>query len=177
MLLLRIRGGGVHPRRDSWADGAIAMDVPAPITPCLTATRLTYAGKVRDLWSTPSGDLLFVATDQFLRTTTSCQRGSRTKGKVLTALSLWWFDRLADVVPNHGCRSMFPVQCWGARWCVSGWTCSPVECVARGYLTGSGLSDYQRTGAVCGVGVARRSAGCVTFAGADLHARDQGCDR
>jgi phosphoribosylaminoimidazole-succinocarboxamide synthase len=74
------------------------------------------------------------------------------KGEVLTRLSLWWFDRLADLVPNHLVSAAdVPEQVRGRAMLCRRLTMLPVECVARGYLTGSGLADYRDTGAVCGI--------------------------
>ena len=127
------------------------MDVPAPDYTLPDGYELTYAGKVRDLWSTPSGDLLFVATDRISAYDYILPTRIPDKGKILTALSLWWFDRLADVVPNHVVSLDVPGAVLGRAMVCQRLDMLPVECVARGYLTGSGLSDYQRTGAVCGV--------------------------
>ena len=112
---------------------------------------LVYSGKVRDLWSTPSGDLLFVATDRISAYDYILPTRIPDKGKILTAVSLWWFDRLADLVPNHVLSLDVPGAVLGRAMVCQRLEMLPVECVARGYLTGSGLVDYQRTGAVCGV--------------------------
>jgi phosphoribosylaminoimidazole-succinocarboxamide synthase len=69
----------------------------------------------------------------------------------LTALSLWWFDQLTDIVPNHIVSLDVPAQVAGRSMIVENLDMLPVECVARGYLTGSGLSDYNATGSVCGI--------------------------
>jgi phosphoribosylaminoimidazole-succinocarboxamide synthase len=76
------------------------------------------------------------------------------KGRVLTAMTVWWFERLADLVPNHLISvddPAIPAQWRGRAMVCTPLRMVPVEAVARGYLTGSGLLDYQRTGAVCGV--------------------------
>jgi phosphoribosylaminoimidazole-succinocarboxamide synthase len=73
------------------------------------------------------------------------------KGEILTRMSLWWFDRLADLVPNHIISTDVPDDVRGRAVICERLDMYPVECVARGYLTGSGLIDYRRTGEVCGI--------------------------
>src|SRR5690606_24210361 len=74
------------------------------------------------------------------------------KGRILTQLSLWWFDRLADVVPNHVISATgVPDQWRGRAIRCRRLDMVQVECIARGYITGSGLAEYQRTGAICGI--------------------------
>ena len=77
--------------------------------------------------------------------------GIPDKGEILTRMSLWWFDQLADIVPNHVVSTAVPERVRGRALIVEKLEMFPVECVARGYLTGSGLSDYNATGEVCGV--------------------------
>ena len=73
------------------------------------------------------------------------------KGKVLTGLSLWWFDQLSEVIGNHVISSAVPEAVRGRGLIVENLAMLPVECVARGYLTGSGMADYKATGSVCGI--------------------------
>src|SRR6476469_4181572 len=73
------------------------------------------------------------------------------KGEILTRMSLWWFDRLADLVPNHVVSTDVPEEVRGRAVICERLEMFPVECVARGYLTGSGLLDYRATGEVCGI--------------------------
>ena len=73
------------------------------------------------------------------------------KGRVLTAMSIWWFAQLADVVPNHLVSTNVPAEFAGRAMICERLDMLPVECIARGYLTGSGLADYKRTGAVSGL--------------------------
>jgi phosphoribosylaminoimidazole-succinocarboxamide synthase len=73
------------------------------------------------------------------------------KGVLLTRMSLWWFERLADLVPHHVVSTDVPAEVTGRAVVCEELSMYPVECVARGYLTGSGLSDYRASGAVCGV--------------------------
>jgi phosphoribosylaminoimidazole-succinocarboxamide synthase len=77
--------------------------------------------------------------------------GIPDKGEILTRMSLWWFDQLEDLVPHHVVSTDVPEQVRGRALVVEKLDMFPVECVARGYLTGSGLLDYQATGEVCGV--------------------------
>jgi phosphoribosylaminoimidazole-succinocarboxamide synthase len=121
---------------------------------------LARRGKVRDVYDL--GDrLLIIATDRISAFDYVLGSGIPDKGKVLTQLSAFWFDHLGDLVPHH-CLAVdvagFPAELRphadilrGRSMIVRKTTPLPVECVARGYLTGSGLKDYQRTGAVCGV--------------------------
>jgi phosphoribosylaminoimidazole-succinocarboxamide synthase len=129
----------------------INVEIPAPDYVLPDGYELVYSGKVRDLWSTPSGELLFVATDRISAYDYILPTKIPDKGKILTAVSLWWFDRLADLVPNHVVSLDVPGAVLGRAMVCKRLEMLPVECVARGYLTGSGLVDYQRTGAVCGV--------------------------
>ena len=110
-----------------------------------------YSGKVRDLYGTPGGDLLFVASDRISAYDWVLPTTIPDKGRVLTALSQWWFDRLSDVAPNHVISYEVPASVTGRAMVCERLDMLPVECVARRYLTGSGLSDYRATGAVCGV--------------------------
>lgn len=106
-----------------------------------------HSGKVRDLYQTDAGKLLMVASDRISAFDHVLEPDIPGKGAILTQLSLWWFEQLADLAPNHvvapgpDARS---VLCEPLRM-------TPVECVARGYLTGGGLAEYRATGAVSGV--------------------------
>lgn len=110
-----------------------------------------YSGKVRDLWRTPDGELLFVATDRISAYDWVLPTAIPDKGKILTATSLWWFDQLSDLTGNHVISTDVPEAVSGRAMVCKPLEMVPVECVARGYLTGSGLSDYRATGAVCGI--------------------------
>ena len=125
---------------------------------------LTARGKVRDIYalsSTPDSDLLFIATDRISAFDHVLGSGIPDKGRILTQLSLFWFDHLRDLVPNHlltaDVRSYppelqpFSAQLGGRSMLVRRAQMFPVECVARGYLSGSGWKDYQATGALCGI--------------------------
>jgi phosphoribosylaminoimidazole-succinocarboxamide synthase len=113
-----------------------------------------HSGKVRDLYRAPDGRLVMVASDRISAFDYILPTPIPDKGRILTAMSVWWFDQLADIVPNHLIAVDDPAI--PARWRGRAMVCRelsmvPVEAVARGYLTGSGLLDYRATGAVCGV--------------------------
>lgn len=113
-----------------------------------------HSGKVRDLYGTADGLLLVVASDRISAFDHVLPTAIPDKGRILTALSVWWFDRLADIVPNHLVSAddeRIPQRWLGRAMLCRPLRMVPVECVARGYLTGSGLLDYRATGRVCGV--------------------------
>lgn len=112
---------------------------------------LIHSGKVRDVYA-DGDDLLLVATDRVSIYDVILPTPVPGKGRVLTQLSLWWFDRLGDVIPNHVISATDVPEEWAGRAI----RCQrlemvPVECIARGYLTGLGLTAYNETGAVSGV--------------------------
>jgi phosphoribosylaminoimidazole-succinocarboxamide synthase len=113
--------------------------------------RHIYSGKVRELYETGDGVLLLVATDRISAFDHVLQTEIPDKGKILTQLSLWWFERLTDIAPNHLVDAAIPAEFAGRAMACKRLSMVPVECVARGYLAGSGLADYQRTSAICGV--------------------------
>ncbi|HET6936312.1 MAG TPA: phosphoribosylaminoimidazolesuccinocarboxamide synthase [Candidatus Angelobacter sp.] len=117
-------------------------------------------GKVRDLYSV-DGKLLFVATDRISAFDYVLETGIPEKGRVLTQLSLFWFDFLKDTVRNHLITAKveeyppslqkYSDQLRGRSMLVTKAKMVDIECVARGYLSGSGWKEYQQTGAVCGI--------------------------
>jgi phosphoribosylaminoimidazole-succinocarboxamide synthase len=109
------------------------------------------SGKVRDLYALADGRLLFVASDRISAYDFVLPTTIPDKGAVLTAMSVWWFDQLADVVPNHLLSTDVPQEFAGRAMICEKLDMLPVEAIARGYLTGSGLADYKRTGAVSGI--------------------------
>lgn len=109
-----------------------------------------YSGKVRDLYKTPDNQLLFVASDRISAYDWVMPTEIPDKGKILTALSLWWFEQLKDLVPNHVISVDVPKQVEGRAMICKSLEMFPVECVARGYLTGSGLVEYNENRKVCG---------------------------
>ena len=120
------------------------------------ATHL-HAGKVRDLYALGDGTLLMVASDRISAYDFVLETPIPDKGRVLTELSLWWFERLADLLPHHVVSTELPAGApmeWAGRAVVvERLDMIGVECVARGYLAGSGVEQYATTGAVCGVGL------------------------
>ncbi len=122
-----------------------------PAAPVIEGARHLHSGKVRDLYELPDGHLLVVASDRisifdFVLATTIPD-----KGEILTRMSLWWFDQLRDVVANHVVSTDVPDAVQGRAVVCQRLDMFPVECVARGYLTGTGLLDYAATGEVCGI--------------------------
>jgi phosphoribosylaminoimidazole-succinocarboxamide synthase len=112
--------------------------------------RHIYSGKVRDLHESPDGNLLVVASDRISAFDHVLPTPIPDKGRILTAMSLWWFEQLADIVPNHVISTDVPDEVRGRAMLCQRLEMLPVECVARGYLTGSGLLDYRSSGHVCG---------------------------
>ncbi len=117
----------------------------------IPGARHLHSGKVRDLYEVQDGHLLMVASDRISAYDFLLTPGIPDKGEILTRMSLWWFDQLSDLVPNHVVSTSVPERVRGRALIVEKLEMFPVECVARGYLTGSGLSDYNATGEVCGV--------------------------
>ena len=109
------------------------------------------SGKVRDLYTNPDGQLLIVASDRISAFDYILPTEIPNKGKLLTQLSSFWFEFLKDVVPNHIITTDVPEQVAGRGVIVKPLVMFPVECVARGYLTGSGWVEYQKTQSVCGI--------------------------
>jgi phosphoribosylaminoimidazole-succinocarboxamide synthase len=132
----------------------------ALLTTNLGTTPLLGRGKVRDLYAV-DGALLLVATDRISAFDHVLATGIPGKGKILTQISMFWFDLLADLIPNHLITAdvnKFPAalqpyadQLEGRSMLVKRANMFPVECVARGYLTGSGWKEYQASGTVCGI--------------------------
>jgi phosphoribosylaminoimidazole-succinocarboxamide synthase len=124
------------------------------------AHRHLHSGKVRELYAVGDDQILLVATDRISAFDFVLPTEIQDKGSVLTAMTLWWFEQLADVVPNHLVTARvddYPAELAPYAEALRGRSmlCRrlemvPVECVARGYLAGSGLNDYLATGAVCG---------------------------
>ncbi|MCW2747456.1 MAG: phosphoribosylaminoimidazolesuccinocarboxamide synthase [Nocardioidaceae bacterium] len=110
-----------------------------------------HSGKVRDLYEWQDGQLLMVASDRISAYDFILEPPIPDKGEILTRMSLWWFDQLSDIVPHHVISTDVPEVVAGRAVICEKLDMFPVECVARGYLTGSGLTDYQTTGEVCGI--------------------------
>jgi phosphoribosylaminoimidazole-succinocarboxamide synthase len=134
------------------------------VAPVLETTfsnlKLFRRGKVRDVYEVDDDRLLIVATDRISAFDSVSPTPIERKGEVLTALSRFWFAKLAHVVPNHLITTNvdeMPAairehadELSGRSMLVKRTEVFPVECVVRGYLVGSGWKDYQRTGEVCG---------------------------
>lgn len=122
---------------------------------------LRATGKVRDIYDLDAGHLLFVATDRISAFDYILATGIPHKGRVLTQISLFWFDFLRDVVPNHlitadveqypAVAQKYAEQLQGRSMLVKRAEMVPVECVVRGYISGSAWKEYQATGRVCGI--------------------------
>ncbi|HEY7859318.1 MAG TPA: phosphoribosylaminoimidazolesuccinocarboxamide synthase [Candidatus Nanopelagicales bacterium] len=130
-----------------------AQSSPAPAYDLPEGYEHVYSGKVRDLFTTPEGRLLFVASDRISAYDWVLPTLIPDKGRVLTAMSLWWFDRLEGYVPNHVRSTKVPASVRGRAMVCDSLEMFALECVARGYLTGSGLTEYDARGSVCGVGL------------------------
>jgi len=140
----------------------------------LPGWRHIYSGKVRDLYvpadlpaDARAERMLVVASDRVSAFDHVLEPGIPDKGVLLTTLSLWWFDRLAtgsggeSGIPNHllsdhvlgadGLRELIPAEVEGRAMVVKGLSMQPIECVVRGYLTGSGWAEYRADGTVCGI--------------------------
>jgi len=112
---------------------------------------LRHRGKVRDLYDL-DGDLLLVASDRLSIYDVVLPTPVPDKGAVLTQLSVWWFEQLTDLVPNHLISATdVPAEFAGRALRCRRLEMLPVECIARGYLAGLGLQEYRRSGAVSGV--------------------------
>jgi phosphoribosylaminoimidazole-succinocarboxamide synthase len=123
--------------------------------------RLLASGKVRDVYQLDNERLLFVATDRISAFDYVLATGIPHKGRVLSQISLFWFDFLSDVVPNHVITAdvdrypealqKYADQLRGRSMIVHRAEMFPVECVVRGYISGSAWKEYQATGKVCGI--------------------------
>jgi phosphoribosylaminoimidazole-succinocarboxamide synthase len=130
------------------------------LTTDLGTTPLIGRGKVRDLYAVDEA-LLLVATDRISAFDHVLGTGIPGKGKILTQISLFWFDLVKDIVPNHLIATKvadypaklraYAAQLEGRSMLVRRAKMFPVECVARGYLAGSGWKEYKATGTVCGI--------------------------
>ncbi len=129
------------------------MSHPAGIPPApeIAGAEHVHSGKVRDLYRLGDGRLLMVASDRISAYDFVLDSRIPDKGAILTRMSLWWFEQLADLVPNHIVSTDVPPEVAGRAVVCEALEMYPVECVVRGYLTGSGLADYRRTGEVCGI--------------------------
>lgn len=126
----------------------------------LSGLKFHSRGKVRDIYDLGSA-LLFIATDRLSAFDVILPTAIPNKGRVLTQMSLFWFDHFKDVVPNHVITDSvdeYPEEAQGFKEQLDGRSLLvqraevfPIECVVRGYIAGSGWKDYKRSGRVCGI--------------------------
>jgi phosphoribosylaminoimidazole-succinocarboxamide synthase len=128
----------------------LAGPSPAPIIAGWDHVR---TGKVRDLYSDDSGTFLMVTSDRISAFDWVLPTTIPTKGAVLTQLSLFWFEKLSGIVANHIVSTDVPVEVRGRAVIIRPLTMFPIECVARGYLAGSGWSEYKNSRSICGIGL------------------------
>jgi phosphoribosylaminoimidazole-succinocarboxamide synthase len=126
-----------------------------PDAPVIPGAAYVHSGKVRDLYALSDQAMLMVASDRVSAYDHILATPIPDKGRILTQLSLWWFDQLVDLCPNHVVSRELPegvpASLAGRAFVCERLAMVPVECVARGYLAGSGLLDYRDSGEVCGV--------------------------
>jgi phosphoribosylaminoimidazole-succinocarboxamide synthase len=134
-----------------------STDLGIPAAPAIPGATHLHSGKVRDLYRLADGRLLMVASDRISAYDFVLDTPIPDKGAILTQMSLWWFEQLADLVPHHIVSPVVPgsvpAELHSRAVVCEELEMFPVECVARGYLTGSGLADYRATGEVCGIGL------------------------
>jgi phosphoribosylaminoimidazole-succinocarboxamide synthase len=121
-----------------------------PPAPSINGWKHLRTGKVRDLYTNNDNEILLVASDRISAFDWVLPTPIPNKGAVLTQLSLFWFELLADIVPNHIISDDVPASVIDRAVIVAPLEMFDIECVARGYLTGSGWSEYQSNSAVCG---------------------------
>lgn len=122
----------------------------APVAPVIDGWTHIRTGKVRDLYSNDEGEILLVASDRISAFDWVLPTEIPNKGAILTQLSLFWFELLGDIVPNHIVTEDVPKSVMDRAVIVQPLEMYEIECVARGYLTGSGLVEYNDNRAVCG---------------------------
>ena len=122
----------------------------APAAPVIEGWNHLRTGKVRDLYTNESGEILLVASDRISAFDWVLPTTIPNKGAILTQLSLFWFELLADIVPNHIISDEVPESVADRAVIVQPLEMFAIECVARGYLTGSGLAEYSLNQEVCG---------------------------
>jgi len=130
-----------------WDDGWVSEAQSIP------GWRHVYSGKVRDLYASEDAAdtrILVVASDRVSAFDVVLSPGIPQKGTLLTRLSRWWFDQLADV-PNHLADGEVPASVADRAMLAQSLEMLPIECVVRGYITGSGWAEYQQSGTVCGI--------------------------
>lgn len=122
----------------------------APVAIAIPGWQHLRTGKVRDLYTNEAGEILLVASDRISAFDWVMPTTIPNKGAILTQLSLFWFELLADIVPNHIISDEVPDLVADRAVIVQPLSMFAIECVARGYLTGSGLVEYQQSQSICG---------------------------
>ena len=122
----------------------------APAAPEIAGWTHLRTGKVRDLYTNDKGELLIVASDRISAFDWVLPTEIPNKGKLLTQISLFWFEMLSEIVPNHLVSTDVPASVAGRAVIAKPLNMFAIECVARGYLTGSGWSEYKTNQEVCG---------------------------
>src|SRR2546421_7260587 len=122
----------------------------APMPATVADLKLHSTGKVREVYEL-DGDLLMVASDRISVYDVVLPTPIPGKGRVLNQMSLFWFELTSDIVPNHFLSEQVPDEVAGRAMRVRRLEMYPVECVVRGYLSGSGWREYRESGAVCGI--------------------------
>ena len=122
----------------------------APVAPEIAGWKHLRTGKVRDLYTNDKGELLIVASDRISAFDWVLPTEIPNKGKLLTQISLFWFEMLSEIVPNHLVSTDVPASVAGRAVIAKPLNMFAIECVARGYLTGSGWSEYKTNQEVCG---------------------------
>jgi phosphoribosylaminoimidazole-succinocarboxamide synthase len=122
----------------------------APAAPEIAGWKHLRTGKVRDLYTNEKNELLLVASDRISAFDWVLPTEIPGKGKILTQISLFWFEMLSDIVPNHIISTEVPANVKGRAVIAKPLQMFAIECVARGYLTGSGWAEYKTNQEVCG---------------------------
>lgn len=122
----------------------------APAAPEIAGWKHLRTGKVRDLYTNDKNELLIVASDRISAFDWVLPTEIPNKGKLLTQISLFWFEMLSDIVPNHIVSTDVPANVAGRAVIAKPLNMFAIECVARGYLTGSGWAEYKTSQEVCG---------------------------
>jgi phosphoribosylaminoimidazole-succinocarboxamide synthase len=122
------------------------------MTGALADLKLHSSGKVREIYEL-DGDLLMVASDRISAYDVIMPNPIPDKGRVLTQMSIFWFEQTEGICPNHFISEEVPPEAEGRGMRVQKLEMYPVECVVRGYLSGSGWREYRETGAICGIGL------------------------
>ena len=122
----------------------------APAAPEIAGWKHLRTGKVRDLYTNENNELLLVASDRISAFDWVLPTEIPGKGKILTQISLFWFEMLSDIVPNHIISTDVPASVAGRAVIAKPLQMFAIECVARGYLTGSGWAEYKTNQEVCG---------------------------